>query len=112
MKKLIIFSAAAMLSFTTSPIGGCHCKKANAATSSSMQIVSFYNVPLVCGAAPEIGCGSRAKPVLLKWKKTLLSKKFGLIVQEWFMQSYGTGKPKRKKLQNPFLINIKLTSQN
>ena len=25
---------------------------------------SFYDVPLVCGAAPEIGCGSRAKPIL------------------------------------------------
>lgn len=27
--------------------------------------VSFYEVPLVCGAAPEIGCGSKSKPVLL-----------------------------------------------
>jgi RimJ/RimL family protein N-acetyltransferase len=26
--------------------------------------ISFYAVPLVCGAAPEIGCGSRAKPIL------------------------------------------------
>lgn len=25
---------------------------------------SFYAVPLVCRAAPEIGCGSRAKPIL------------------------------------------------
>ena len=27
--------------------------------------ISFYNVGLVCKAAPKIGCGSRAKPVLL-----------------------------------------------
>ncbi len=27
--------------------------------------MSFYSVPLVCPAAPEIGCGSRSKPVLL-----------------------------------------------
>ena len=27
--------------------------------------MTFYNVPLVCGAAPAIGCGSRAKPLLL-----------------------------------------------
>jgi hypothetical protein len=27
--------------------------------------VSVYSVPLVCPAAPEIGCGSRSKPVLL-----------------------------------------------
>jgi hypothetical protein len=29
------------------------------------QPVSFYEVPLVCGAAPEIGCGSRIKPLFL-----------------------------------------------
>ena len=28
--------------------------------------VSFYEVPLVCPAAPEIGCGSRSKPILLQ----------------------------------------------
>ena len=27
--------------------------------------ISLYEVPLVCPAAPEIGCGSRSKPVLL-----------------------------------------------
>lgn len=31
--------------------------------------VSFYEVPLVCNAAPSIGCGSRAKPVLLSLEK-------------------------------------------
>ena len=29
------------------------------------EIVTFYDVPLVCGAAPTIGCGSRAKPLLM-----------------------------------------------
>jgi hypothetical protein len=28
-------------------------------------MVVFYDVPLVCGAAPSIGCGSRAKPLLI-----------------------------------------------
>lgn len=28
--------------------------------------ISLFNVPLVCPAAPEIGCGSRSKPVLLE----------------------------------------------
>jgi hypothetical protein len=32
---------------------------------SSKQI-TFYEVPLVCPAAPEIGCGSRSKPILLQ----------------------------------------------
>jgi len=27
--------------------------------------ISLYEVPLLCPAAPQIGCGSRAKPVLL-----------------------------------------------
>lgn len=34
-----------------------------------IEIISFYDVSLVCGAAPEIGCGSRAKPVLLEMEK-------------------------------------------
>ncbi len=40
------------------------CKKAKSET------ISFYDVPLVCSAAPEIGCGSRAKPVLLEMEKS------------------------------------------
>ena len=31
--------------------------------------VSFYKTPLVCNAAPEIGCGSRSKPALLELEK-------------------------------------------
>lgn len=31
--------------------------------------ITFYQTPLVCGAAPEIGCGSRAKPALLELEK-------------------------------------------
>ena len=32
-------------------------------------VVTFYETPLVCNAAPEIGCGSRSKPVLLELEK-------------------------------------------
>jgi len=35
----------------------------------SESAVSFYEVPLVCGAAPEIGCGSRVKPLFLETAK-------------------------------------------
>lgn len=31
--------------------------------------ISFYEVPLVCGAAPEIGCGSRIKPLFIDTEK-------------------------------------------
>lgn len=33
---------------------------------SNDQTITFYDAPLVCGAAPSIGCGSRAKPLLLE----------------------------------------------
>lgn len=33
--------------------------------STNQETITFYDVPLVCGAAPSIGCGSRAKPLLL-----------------------------------------------
>lgn len=32
-------------------------------------VVTFYKTPLVCNAAPDIGCGSRAKPLLLDLEK-------------------------------------------
>ena len=41
----------------------------NKAASSKTEAISFYNVPLECTAAPEIGCGSRTKPVLLELEK-------------------------------------------
>lgn len=39
---------------------------ANVAREHATSRVSFFQVPLVCGAAPQIGCGSRARPVLLE----------------------------------------------
>ena len=33
--------------------------------STNDENISFYDVALVCNAAPEIGCGSRSKPLLL-----------------------------------------------
>lgn len=49
--------------FLAGLIYSCGCK------STSNQPVSYYEVPLVCGAAPEIGCGSRIKPFFLETKK-------------------------------------------
>ena len=36
--------------------------------------VTFYKTPLVCNAAPEIGCGSRSKPALLELEKNAAVK--------------------------------------
>jgi hypothetical protein len=38
-------------------------------TKTKEPVVSFYKTPLVCNAAPEIGCGSRSKPALLELEK-------------------------------------------
>lgn len=46
--------------------------------------ISIYKVPLVCPAAPQIGCGSKAKPMLLK----LESQK--TIVAEAWLDRTGT----------------------
>ena len=59
MKKLsfnVIAIALALILFN-----GCNSVENTTAASN----VSFYEVPLVCGAAPDIGCGSKSKPVLL-----------------------------------------------
>lgn len=69
MKNLIIISAAVMLFYTTLQICGYGCKE-NGTNATTKEIISFYDVPLVCGAAPEIGCGGRAKPVLLEMEKS------------------------------------------
>lgn len=36
---------------------------------SRKESISFYRVPLVCGAAHEIGCGSRIKPLFIDTEK-------------------------------------------
>jgi hypothetical protein len=38
-------------------------------TSTKDPSITFYKTPLVCNAAPEIGCGSRSKPALLELEK-------------------------------------------
>jgi copper chaperone CopZ len=52
--------------------------------------VSFYEVPLVCHAAPSIGCGSKAKFILVDLEKNtdavseaLLNRKGTLIAVRW-----------------------------
>ena len=40
--------------------------------------ISFYKATLVCAAAPQIGCGSKAKPVLLS-----LENKNDIVTEAW-----------------------------
>jgi hypothetical protein len=60
----------------TLAIGGSLCcvpSRAQDATTSpkntSPDHVSVFQVPLQCSAAPQIGCGSRAKPILLELER-------------------------------------------
>lgn len=53
-------------------------------TTMNPDNVSLFSVPLVCPAAPEIGCGSRAKPVL-----AALEQSGGSITEAW-LNSAGT----------------------
>lgn len=48
----------------SSPQSGC-AKEEVMNKSTNDENISFHAVPLVCDAAPEIGCGSRSKPLLL-----------------------------------------------
>jgi hypothetical protein len=41
-----------------------------AARPSAPEQARFYRVPLVCPAAPQIGCGSAAKPILLSLEQS------------------------------------------
>lgn len=75
MKKLI---QANILVFFTVLFASCGCCKKAVASSN----ITFYKVPLVCGAASEIGCGSKAKPVLLD-----LEKKNDVVKEAWLNRS-------------------------
>lgn len=44
--------------------------KTPATETINTNLVSFYRVPLACPAAPQIGCGSASKPLLLELEKT------------------------------------------
>lgn len=51
--------------------------------STNNEIVTFYDVPLVCDAAPGIGCGSRAKPFLIDLERQA-------AIEEAWMNRAGT----------------------
>lgn len=50
------------------------CGKNKIQSKQQTDIISYYEVPLVCGAAPDIGCGSRIKPFFIDTKKEALIK--------------------------------------
>src|SRR5258705_5476051 len=64
MKKIFL-----LYLFAISMIALNSCSNGTARENASKETISFYDVPLVCGAYADIGCGSRAKPALLDMEK-------------------------------------------
>ena len=60
-----IFLAVACLALTSLFFNGCNSVDSKASTGT----ISFYDVPLVCGADSTIGCGSRIKPLFIESAK-------------------------------------------
>lgn len=56
-------------------IGAARAETNNTAVSPDR--ITLYEVPLVCPAAPEIGCGSRSKPILLQLERE------GSVAEAW-----------------------------
>ena len=63
--------------------------------------VSFYEVPLVCGAAPDIGCGSRAKPALLEMERNPAVKEAWLNREGTVYAVVWANKPQTEKAVKP-----------
>ncbi|HEY1045858.1 MAG TPA: hypothetical protein VGF79_05425 [Bacteroidia bacterium] len=78
-------------------------------------IITFYKVPLVCGAAPEIGCGSRLKPLFIdtdkekQIKETWSNRQGTVIAVVW---NEGTDEDLIQSLFKKHDIEAKLISEN
>ncbi|HYQ87282.1 MAG TPA: hypothetical protein VES59_08590 [Bacteroidota bacterium] len=65
MNRRIVIASAAVLVFV---LTGVVTRVLHIVSSKHNELVIFYEVPMVCGEAPDIGCGSRSKPVLIELK--------------------------------------------
>ncbi|MGH2575245.1 MAG: hypothetical protein ACRDFC_06050 [Ignavibacteria bacterium] len=74
MRKLILIITVAFTAYLLTFAAGKIINK-------SEDTISFYKVPLVCDAAPEIGCGSRVKPLFIEIEKNSVIKEAWLIRQ-------------------------------
>ena len=61
MKQILTLASCGLLC--------CASARAGEAKNTSADRVSVFQAPLQCPAAPQIGCGSRAKPMLLELER-------------------------------------------
>jgi hypothetical protein len=73
--------------------------------------ITFYKTPLVCNAAPEIGCGSRAKPALLQLEKNTAVKEAWLNRPGTVLAIIWKDKPQTEEIAKPIFEenNIEFT---
>jgi hypothetical protein len=96
MKKLFFLSLIAI-----SAIGLSSCSSGNAGTPINNENVTFYEVPLVCGAYADIGCGSRAKPALMDLEKNSSVKEAWLNRRGTVFAIVWKGADETKTVANP-----------
>jgi len=73
--------------------------------TNKTESVSFYQVPLVCGAAPEIGCGSRIKPLFIETEKEKEIKESWTNRQGTVIAIVWSGDENEKLMQSLFAKN-------
>jgi len=89
-------------------------KNKNNTSKPEVKIVSFYEVPLVCGADPNIGCGSRVKPLFIemekesKIKESWLNKQGTLMAIVWDYQM--TSIDERERLIQPLFSKFEINA--
>jgi len=64
----------ALLSVLIIPLFAVAGSIVKSADKTNEPAITFYKTPLVCNAAPDIGCGSRSKPALLELEKNPVIK--------------------------------------
>lgn len=77
------------------------CNSGHSSNATTSERISFYEVPLVCGAAPEIGCGSRAKPALLELENDPAVKEAWLNRQGTAIAVVWKDKPQTQTVTKP-----------
>jgi hypothetical protein len=68
---------------------------------SANETITFYDVPLVCGAAPSIGCGSRAKPLLIDLEQQIAIKEAWLNRTGTIMAIVWRGRARSEEAAKP-----------
>jgi hypothetical protein len=72
---------------------------------SQTEVISFYRVPLTCGAAPDLGCGSRIKPMFVDTEKEKDIKESWTNREGTVIAIVWTGNENEKLIQSLFTKN-------